>query len=66
MLFQKGMFNSNSDMICLKFTFKNSIAPIHLRGNFTPNWNWAWCFVCCLKIINTFLKSDRVTLKQIV
>ena len=36
----------------------------NILGTAIPNWDWA-CFVCYLKSINTFLKSNMITLKQI-
>ena len=43
----------------------NKIQIKALRGNCTPNQKLA-CFVCYLKIINTFLKNDICIWKQIV
>ena len=44
--------------------FYLSFETLYLTGNYT-NQNWAY-FVCCLKFIQTALKSDESILQQIV
>ena len=44
--------------------FPKLVYYVLLRGNCTPNQNWA-CFVRYLKIINTVVKTNMIILKQI-
>ena len=46
-----------------KIQVSGTMFNVHLKGHYTPNLKLAR-FVCYLKIINTFLKNNVRTLKQ--